>query len=143
MKHYDLVPQENNIYCVCSTLQAILARHGTGISQSQIASNLTPTANGFLVGDNRIKDFLKSRGFDYFHYLHNQTPYEPEYVLNDMDNNDGIIGINTQVNHVYLLQSFDGSKVKLIDPKDATIVEREYYELLKQVGFYGLLKRLS
>ena len=143
MKQYNLIPQENNRYCVCSTLQAILGRHGTRMSQSEIAGNLTPSSPGFLVGDDRIKNFLRLRGFNYLHYLHNQTPFnEPDSVLADMHDQDGIVGIITRVNHVYLLQSFNGFKVELIDPKDATIVEREYYELVRQVGFYGLLQRL-
>jgi len=144
MKNYSLVPQERVDYCLCSVLQAILKSHNISTSQRDIADNLTPSDKGFLAHDDRIKAFLRSRGFNYDFYWYNETPFnEPDMILRDMQDNDGIIGIGQ---HTYLMAGFNDPSIKLIDPGDNAIIKRDIYELLKEMksheGLFGLIKKL-
>src|SRR3989344_1077845 len=124
MKNYSLVPQERVDYCLCSVLQAILKSHNISTSQRDIADNLTPSDKGFLAHDDRIKEFLRSRGFNYDFYWYNKTPYEQDVVLIEMTEYDGIIGMNT---HSYILEGFRDPLVEIIDPKNAEIITTSIY----------------
>lgn len=148
MKNYDLLPQEKDTYCLCAILQAILERHRILISQGEIADKLTPADEGFLAHDERIRDFLRSNGFAYYFYLHNQTPFnEPDTVLRDMQDNEGIIGMGKYRYHSYLLNRFEDPQLEMINPGDNTILRTDIYSLLREMeeseGFFGLIKRLQ
>ena len=143
MKDYNLVPQENINYCLCSVLQAILNFHNISISQRNIVDRLTPSKKGFYADDDKIKEFLLSNGFEYYFYYYNQTPFnEPDIVLRDMNNNHGIIGINS---HAYILKYFKDPELELINPKDRSLIKINYYKLISEMknsgGFFGLIKR--
>lgn len=145
MKSYNLILQEKEGYCLCSTLQAIFGRYGINISQKQIADNLTPSEKGFLAHDDKIKDLLKLKRFEYWFYWHNETPFnEPDSLLLEMHDNNGIIGINS---HIYLLRYFKDPLLEMIDPADNKHIKKSIYDILKEmqksVGFFGLIKRLE
>lgn len=145
MRHYELKPQEKNTYCACSCLQAIFKRHGIEISQQEIAESLNPSHNGFYLDDERMRRFLESRGFSYRFFHHNETEFnEPDSLLEEIHERDGLIGINS---HVFLIADFHYPDVKLIDPLNGRIVEREFFDLTREMarnnGFYGLIRRMS
>lgn len=144
-KDYPLKLQERDNYCLCSVLQSILRRHGVSFSQREIADSLTPSENGLISHDDKIKEFHRSKGFEYSHYWHNETPFnEPDMVLSDMHDNDGLVGIGS---HVYLLKYFDDPVLELIDPKGGGVIKKDIYQLLREMeksgGFFGLVKRLK
>ena len=137
--------QEKNNYCVCAVLQEILLKNNIKIPQNEIATNLTPSKKGFYTDDDRIKNFMNRNGFDYDFYLRNTTPFnEPDFLLNEMKNNFGIIGLN---NHTYFLNNFEDPKLELIDPKDEKIIEKNLYQILGEMkktnGFFGLIKKIN
>ena len=142
---YALTPQEREDYCLCSILQAILERHGIKVSQSEIAKDLTPSKNGFLVYDERMKDFLELKGFEYLFYWHDETPFnERDTVLEEMRANNGIIGVGK---HVYLLEVFEYPVVKMIDPENGQVRVRNLVEMVKEMqdseGFFGVVKKVK
>lgn len=142
---YRLTPQERDDYCLCAALQAILKNHEVNLSQREIANNLTPSQRGFLVDDRKIRDFLKSKGLEYIFYWQDKTPFnERDVVLAEMHKYEGIVGINY---HTYLLESFKDPRLRLIDPADNTIKEKELREVLKEMrqyeGCFGIIKRLK
>ena len=95
MKYYNLIPQENDKYCLCSIIQAILGIYGIKISQIDIGDELTSSDKGFLAHDIRIKDFLMSKGFEYKFYWYNATPYnEPDEFLTAIVPGPGILPKN-------------------------------------------------
>ena len=145
MRHYELKPQEKDTYCLCSALQAVLDRHGVAISQDEIARHLTPSSNGFKAHDKRIKRFMGSRGFSYEFYWHDEAPFnERDTLLQEINEKDGIIGINS---HVFLFADFHYPDVKLIVPLHGIVIERDFFGLTREMarneGFYGLIRRMS
>ncbi|MCX6747321.1 MAG: hypothetical protein NTU63_04285 [Candidatus Pacearchaeota archaeon] len=149
MKAINLNVQEQDHFCLCSVLQAILKKHGSNLSQKEIAKNLTPTEltpvkNGFIHNDSRIKGFMSRNGFSYLCFGTYETPFnEPDELLKEMSVNDGIIGFRK---HAYLLKSFDKDKAELINPKNGKEVRIFYQDLLKRMGhtgFFGLIKYIS
>ncbi len=150
MKPIELTVQEKKYFCVCSVLQAILRKRGVEISQEEIASNLTHGKDkdgkddGYIVHDEKIKKFLLRKGFNYSYFGVHETPFnEPDELLKEMCQHDGMIGIG---NHVYFLKDFEDPRVKLIDPKNGQEIEKNYFELLKEMrhsGIFGLVKRIS
>lgn len=142
MKNYEVKIQEEDNLCLCSSLQAILRKYNIYYGQREIARCLTPTEKGYFADDFRIKSFLSNNKFEYIYYPYNETPFnEPDMLLSEMNEHDGIIGIN---NHVYILDEFKDPLLKTIDPKDANIVEKNIYSLMREMhdkfGFFGLLK---
>ncbi|HTZ41732.1 MAG TPA: hypothetical protein VMC07_00800 [Candidatus Omnitrophota bacterium] len=140
----ELTVQEKRDYCVCSVLQAVFRKHGLEISQEEIAGNLTHgEERGFKIDDKRIREFFLRNGFIYTPFGEDETPFnEPDGLLKEMQKHDGIIGIE---NHVYLLETFQDPRVMLIDPKDGQEVEKNYYQLLREMkngGFFGLIINL-
>jgi len=105
MKSYSLTPQERRDFCVCSCLQAVLREYEKELSQEDIARNLTPSKDGFLVDDENIKDFMgrNNLGYDFFGY--NATPFnEPDMVLREVDEKDVLVLADR---HARLLLSFE------------------------------------
>jgi hypothetical protein len=142
MKKYEVEIQEENNFCLCSVLQAILRKHEVYFSQREIANNLTPSEKGFYADDERIKIFLNNNNFQYEFYWHNQTPFnERDSFLIEMNNHEGILGIN---NHVYLLNEFKDPILTITNPKDAKQMNTDIYFITKEMhekgGFFGLLK---
>nr|MBI4156438.1 hypothetical protein [Candidatus Woesearchaeota archaeon] len=139
--------QEKNNYCVCAVLQRIFLEHKIIKSQNEIAKNLTPAKNGFRVDDNKIKNFIKSEGFDYDFYWWNETPFnEPESILEDMkkNQNHGLVGIK---DHLHLFYDFKYPQIQLIDPSDSQIKTRDYYQMIKEMrnteGFFALIRKIN
>lgn len=154
MKSVEITVQEKADFCVCSVIQVAFRRNKKEISQEEIARNLTPSKDGFLVQDQRIKIFMEKHGFFYSCFGVNETPFnEPYELLKEMCQYEGIIGMRffspgnkQEYVHAYLLKSFDNSKVKLIDPIDGKEVERNYPQILGEIGqrgFLGLIKYMS
>jgi len=141
MKSFELVVQEKWNFCLCCVLQAIFKKYGLTISQEEIAENLTPKTKGFAHDDLKIKEFMARNKFSYSCFWAHETPFnEPDGLLEEMCEDEGIIGINT---HVYLLKDFQHPRLKIIDPKNGREFEKEYSELLKEMGydgFFGLIK---
>lgn len=145
MKNYNLIPQKRNNYCVCSVLQAIFDKYNIKIFQEKIAENLTPSKNGFKINDYKIKNFLGNLGFNYNFYWYDETPFnEPDILLYEMQQKNGIIGIKT---HVYLLKEFKDPKLYLIDPKDCSKKKKDIFDLLNDMKkgkvFFGLIEKLK
>jgi len=137
--------QEKNNYCICAVLQNIFLDYKITKSQDEIALNLTPDKNGFRVNDDKIKNFLKSNGFDYNFYWRNETPLnEPELVLDEMKKDHGLIGIK---HHSYLFYDFKYPKIQLKDPNDGKIKIKEYNQMIKEMynteGFFALIKKIN
>ncbi len=141
---YDLIPQERQDYCLCSVVQAILRRNNVSFSQGDIAKNLTRSKEGFRGDDERIKSFLRANGLEYFFYWQNETPFnERDTLLEEMNVNEGIIGVNS---HVYLLESFRYPRLEIINPEDNRIVTKDYFELVRimdQEDFFAMIKRVK
>lgn len=142
MSSIELKVQEEKNFCLCSVLQTIFRKHDIEISQKEIADNLTPSKNGFLVDDFKIREFMHANRFSYEFYWHNITPFnEPDMVLGEMDENDGILGIK---NHIYFLQRFKDPKIEMIDPETEEIIKTDIYQVLRKMnddgGFFGLIK---
>jgi len=145
----ELSVQEQEHFCLCSVLQAILKKHGSNLSQEEIAKNLTliqltPVENGFIHNDSKIKRFMSRNGFSYLCFGTYETPFnEPDELLKEMSENDGIIGFRR---HAYLVKNFHDPMLKLIDPKNGKEVEILYQDLLRKMGhtgFFGLIKYIS
>ena len=119
MKQYDLIPQEEDNYCACSVLQAIVRNHGIELSQKDIAKNLTPTKKRlFLVYDSKIKEFLHQKGLNYEYYDYNKTPHnEPDTLLKEINEKDILINVDSQA---FLLLDFKDPELSLLDPGDAS-----------------------
>lgn len=131
-----------NNFCLCSVLQTIFKKYGLKISQEEIAKNLTTSENGFLADDPQIKKFMQINGFDYDFYWHNETPFnEPDMLLRDMDENNGILGIN---HHIYLLRDFQDPKIKMVEPENRRTIETDIYHVRREMenagGFFGLIR---
>ncbi len=145
-KNYNLIPQENNNYCLVSVLQAIFNKYKINLTQDEIASNLTPSKYGFKIQDSIFKDYAKLKGFDYEYYWWDSTPFnEPDTLVEDNFHKDIFIGWN---NHVGLVTDFNSSVIQYIDPKDALKTIMKFYNLTKKMqgygdGFFGLLKKLN
>lgn len=142
MNSIELKVQEEDNFCLCSVLQTILKRKNIEISQREIANNLTPSDNGFFADDLQIKNFMRINGFNYQFYGYNQTPFnEPDMLLLEMNENDGLLGIN---NHIYLLENFKYPKIEMIDPKNGELIQTDIYQTIRKMesdgGFYGLIK---
>ncbi len=142
MSSIDLEVQKEDNFCLCSVLQTIFKKYDIKISQEEIANNLTPSENGFFAGDPLIKKFMRANGFDYQFYGHNQAPFnEPDMLLEDMGENNGLLGINS---HIYLLKSFKDPKLEIIDPRDGGVIQTDIYQFLRKMengeGLFGLIK---
>ena len=140
-----LIPQERENYCVCSILQGIFAKYGLNISQNEIAGNLTPSNNGHIIYDGTIKNFLKSKGFDYAFYWHDETPFnEPDSLLEQISENDGFIAMGI---HAYRVLSFVYPEIISEDPKDSGRKTFNLYDLMAQLsklgGGFGLIKKFD
>lgn len=159
MKSVELTVQEKRDYCVCSVLQAILRRHGLEISQREIARNLTRGKNddgkkdGYIIHDGKIKEFLLGKGFAYTFFYAHTTPFnEPDELLKEMCKHDGIIGMRVlnlrdkkKYDHVYFLKDFKDPTLKLVDPKNGQEIEKDYFELLREMEYddvFGLIKKI-
>ncbi|MCL5729975.1 MAG: hypothetical protein M1165_00190 [Candidatus Pacearchaeota archaeon] len=154
MRNYSLTSQERSDYCVCSVVQAIFRVHKINLSQDEIARNLTRSGDGFRVDDGIFSEFMKTNGFEYHHFVYNETPFnEPDTLLNEMNEHGGIVGIREpgQIyphilrNHVYLLQNFEDPLLMLINPKNNGLVVKDIYTLRREmarmeVGFFGLFR---
>lgn len=138
--------QEKSNYCLCSILQDILLFDNIHLSQDEIAKNLTPTKNGFKFDDDKIKNFLKNKGFEYNFYWWNQTPLnEPDSLLAEIAENDGFIGIE---DHTYRVLEFEDPMITVLDPANCTESPRDisYFYLMntlrKEDGGFGLIKHI-
>lgn len=145
MTTIELSVQKQEDFCVCAVLQAIFKRHGLNISQEEIAGNLTiGTEQGYRVHDERIKTFMLKYGFDYASFWADETPFnEPDELLKEMQKYDGFIGIGK---HAYVLKEFQDPKIMLLDPKNGQEVEKDYFELLREMGHdgvFGLIRHIS
>lgn len=145
MTRSELALQEKENYCICSVLQGIFKEHELHISQDEIADNLSPSNRGHLVHDDKIKDFLKSRGLDYNFYWHNETPFnEPDSLLEEICVNSGFIGIGI---HTYRILAFAYPETIVDDPKDAKRktfnLQELMHELRKFGGGFGLIKKIK
>lgn len=137
--------QEQNNYCLCTVLQDILSEYNVFISQEDIAKKLTPTKKGFKINDNKIKEFMKEQGLNYKFYWYNETLFnEPESLLEEINKNQGFIGIKS---HVYRLINFKDPTLFLYDPADKSLKEKDFHEVLKEFekldGGFGLIKKLN
>lgn len=146
MKQYNLKPQEDNNLCVCSCFQAVFNNYGISLSQRQIAFKLTPAEKGFLIHDDRVKQFLSSQGFSYEFYRYNETPFnEPDFLLEDnKEKKHIIIGVNS---HSYLLVYFKDPVIHILDPEDACVKQDNLSGLLRKMhekdsGGFGLISKL-
>ncbi|MCP6727634.1 MAG: hypothetical protein KJI69_06510 [Patescibacteria group bacterium] len=142
MSSIELEIQKEWNFCFCSALQTIFKKHDIKISQEDIANNLTPSTNGFLVDDFKIREFMKRNGFSYDFYWNNETPFnEPDILLNEMNEHNGILGIK---NHVYLLKYFKDPKIEMINPESGKVIQTDIYQTLREMentyGFFGLIK---
>jgi ABC-type bacteriocin/lantibiotic exporter with double-glycine peptidase domain len=154
MKTVELTVQERGDFCFCSVLQAIFRKYGIDISQEEIAGNLTPGDKmGYRVDDDKIKAFMKKLGFEYAFFYFDETPFnEPDTLLEEMQEQNGIVGIGVisprdkqRHGHVYFLKAFQNPRVMLIDPKNGQEIEKNYYQMLREMGhdgFFGLVKRI-
>ena len=145
MTHYELTPQEKESYCVCSILQGIFREHGFHLSQDEIAGNLSLSNNGHIVHDDKIREFLNAKGFDYKFYWHNETPVnEPDSLLEEICTNNGFVGIDM---HAYRIIVFNYPEIILDDPKDAKRktfnLQELMHELCKLGGGFGLIKKIK
>jgi ABC-type bacteriocin/lantibiotic exporter with double-glycine peptidase domain len=145
MKEYNLKPQEKNNYCVCSVLQTIFEYHGLTMTQEQIASELTPSENGFYTDDLMIREFMEKNRFKYDFFSHNMAPFnEPDMLLREMNLNHGIIGINS---HCFLLVNFKDPNLKFMNPENGETLTRDLHSLLsdmkKSSGWFGLIKHIQ
>tara|TARA_Y100000310_G_scaffold344364_1_gene456765 strand:+ start:7136 stop:7576 length:441 start_codon:yes stop_codon:yes gene_type:complete len=141
-EYQRLIPPERKDYCVCSVVQGILRRYDVNLSQREIASRLTPAENGHVVDDDKLKNLFESKGLEYNFFWNHETPFnEPDFVLNDMNENSGIVGISS---HLYLFDKFVDPDCYLIDPNNNEIVVKRIGELVKEMGssgFFGVVKR--
>ncbi len=140
-----MIVQEKDDFCLCSVLQSILGRYNISTTQQEIADNLTPVEKVFNVNDERIRDFLRRKGFEYQFYWHDETPFnERDEVLDEMRRSNGIIGVKS---HVYLLLDFIGYRVEIVDPKDGKVIFKDLYNLFGEMratnGFFGVIKSVS
>ncbi|MBU2562500.1 MAG: hypothetical protein KKF68_02460 [Nanoarchaeota archaeon] len=147
MKKYNLTPQEEETFCVCSCLQAIFRAEGTEMSQREISQKLTSLKEGFAMNDKRARKFLGKIGLDIIYFNYNSTPFnEPDITLKEMANrkNHGIIGAKF---HASLLLEFKDPGLTLLDPKNCTIQETNLYSVIRYMnqfnsGGFGLIRRL-
>jgi hypothetical protein len=142
MNSIELYAQEKKDFCLCSVLQAVFRKYGIVFSQQYISECLTPgKERGFVVDDKRIKEFMRKNGFEYSCFGAHETPFnEPETLLAEMCNENGIIGIK---HHAYLVKKFERDTLTAINPEDKSEIEKEYPALLKEMektGFFGLIK---
>ena len=145
MARSELTRQEKEDYCICAILQGILSEHGLYFSQDEIAANLSPTINGHLIYDKKIKDFLRLKGFDYKFYWHNETPFnEPDSLLEEICANDGFIGMGK---HAYRVLAFTYPRIIVNDPEDARKKIINLQDLMRDLrkldGGFGLIKKLD
>ena len=138
--------QENNNYCLCSILSDIFLDYNIKISQDEIAKNLTPTPKGFRADDNKIKEFLKDKGFNYEFYWWNQTPFhEPDSLLKEISENQGFIGIE---DHLYRVLEFEDPMIVVLDPANVNEAPRDFdysylmHKLREVNGGFGLIKHI-
>lgn len=147
MKSYSIRKQEENNYCLCSCLQAILKYHNILREQREIADKLSINEmnNGFMINDEKIKRFLNDLGFKYNWYYYNETPFnEHDYTLECMKEEHGIVGIQK---HVYLLKNFKDSILTLINPENCSEFEKKLsvaieYMKLDNSGGFGLIRKI-
>lgn len=137
--------QEKNNYCLCAILQDVLLEYNIFISQEEIAKNLTSAENGFMADDGKIKKFMKHQGFNYRFYWYNEISInEPNSLLEEISKNNGFVGVE---NHTYRVLKFTEKNLSLCDPKDNSIQEKKYFELLKEIwkkdGGFGLIEKLN
>ena len=145
MKKYNLTPQERNNFCVCSLLQAVFRRYRLEYTQEQIALELTPSEKGFYVDDSTFSSFMKRNGFAYNLFRYDQTPFnEPDTLLEEMNLNHGIIGINS---HSFLLSNFRYPILELINPDGGKTLEKNLLKVLIDMknlyGGFGLIKHID
>ena len=134
--------QEKDNFCLCSVLQSIFNEHNIFFSQKEISKKLTKSKKGFLADDKRIIHFLSSQGFYYFFYKHNEVPFnELDFLLEDMRDNHGIIGIK---NHAYLLNNFHYPFLEIIDPQNNSVFSYKISSIKQEIenkgGLFGVLK---
>ena len=137
--------QEEEYYCLCTILSDILLQHKINLSQKEIANNLTPAKNGFRVDDDKIKNFLINRGFDYNFYWWNETPFnEPYSVLKEISNNEGFIGLG---DHAYRILKFEDPTIITVDPAIGLPKDFNYYFIMNSLskldGGFGLIKHIG
>jgi len=137
--------QEEDYYCLCTVLSDILLQHRINLSQEEIASNLTPAKNGFIINDNKIKDFLGKNGLEYSFYWWNETPFnEPYSILKEISDNDGFVGLE---DHAYRILKFEDPVITTIDPAIGLPKDFDYYYMMNQLGNldggFGLIRKLK
>jgi hypothetical protein len=136
--------QKKNNYCLCSILSDIFLDYNIKISQDEIAKNLTPTPKGFNADDNKIKNFMREKGFEYNFYWWNQTPFnEPDSLLVEIAENQGFVGIEE---HAYRVLEFEDPMITIIDPVGESPREINYYSVMDSLrkvdGGFGLIKHI-
>lgn len=145
MRNYAIELQENNRFCVPAVLQTIFSRHRIFIEQKEIAKNLTHTDLGYLIGDERIKKFMASKGFDYNYYRYNELPFnEPEIVLGEVNNGRDII--IEYGHHARLLVGFKEPGIYLANPKTGTRINltiKALNDKMNGTGGIGIAKRIA
>jgi hypothetical protein len=136
--------QERNNYCLCSVLSDIFLDYDIRMSQKDIARNLTPSEKGFKGDDNKIRNFLREKGFDYNFYWWNQTPFnEPDSLLIEISENNGFVAFG---DHAVRVLEFDDPKVVVLDPASCneSPTDLDYNFLISRLresdGGFGLLK---
>ena len=146
MKNYNLIPQEENNFCGCSVIQAILNKYDIKVSQKEIAQELYPSSQGFYFNDSKFKEFISKKGFNYEFYWYNETPFnEPDFLLSENLEKDILFGWK---NHIRLVISFKDPNIEFIDPKNGEKQTKDLKEILKEMrenndGFFGLIKKLN
>lgn len=130
---------------MCSVISDIFSNYNIIKSQDEIAKNLTPTKYGFRADDNKIKDFMKSEGFNYEFYWWNETPFnEPYSLIKEIEINDGFIGIG---NHVLRVLEYEDPMIVVLDPANEYPEDFSYSHLMNQLtksdGGFGLVRKLK
>ena len=115
------------------------------MSQEEIARKLTPSKNGFRVDDEKIKQFLNKNNFEYEFYWWDKTPFnEPYAVLNEINNNEGFIGMK---DHAYRVLKFIDPLIIIVNPENGLLGDFEYTSLMNKLreldGGFGLIKKLK
>ena len=99
---------------------------------------------GFIVHDQKVKEFLDWQGLNYEFYWHNETPFnEPDTLLNENFHKDIILLMDS---HCYLLVDFKDPTLQMLDPLDDLLKKSGINEVLSEMnkndGGFGLISKI-
>ena len=157
MKYKEVYKQEISDWCLPASLQTLLKRRGSSVSQAEIAHNLHPYNGGFDLDLDLLNQFLQNYDLKADFYSPNTSQIELDLFLSEQleMQRDILAALNRakivsglkqkNIPHVVLIEDYNTLRdiVKIVDPANREIIKSPYNKLRQAIDYrqdsrYGL-----